>query len=117
MGATRLMAACALAWALVSISSAQEMRIQFAEPVSIAATAGNTQFDAFGRRFALTLEANDRLLKGMPAARKAALATTRLLRGSINGLPGSWVRLTVSGTNTAGAIGRASCRERVLCVV
>lgn len=103
MGAKRwVMAALALAWALGV--SAQEMRIPFAEKVAITAATGHTEFDAYGRRFSLTLENNSRLLSTLPAAQKAGLSETQLLRGKVVGVPGSWVRLARIGTGLEGAI-------------
>ncbi|MEJ0085109.1 MAG: M12 family metallo-peptidase [Pseudomonadota bacterium] len=84
--------------------AASQMQIKFAEPVTLPAAEGKTQFDAYGRRFALTLESNARLLKAIPAARKASFAQTRVLRGKLDEVPGSWVRLTRVGTRLEGAI-------------
>ncbi|HET9865547.1 MAG TPA: zinc-dependent metalloprotease family protein [Steroidobacteraceae bacterium] len=78
------------------------MSIKFAEPVAIPATAGKAEFDAYGRRFPLTLESNDRLVKSM--ARKAGRTLPRVLRGRITGVAGSWVRLTRVGNGMQGAI-------------
>jgi hypothetical protein len=80
------------------------MQIRFAEPVSLPATQAVVEFDAYGRRFALKLEDNERLLSGMSVARKAQLPSTRLLRGRLEGLEGSWVRLTLQKDYLAGAI-------------
>ncbi|HEU4592686.1 MAG TPA: zinc-dependent metalloprotease family protein, partial [Steroidobacteraceae bacterium] len=78
------------------------MSIKFAEPVALAAVPGQAEFDAYGRRFLLTLENNDRLLKSMP--RKAGVKASRVLRGKINGIADSWVRLTRVGNGLEGAI-------------
>ena len=48
------------------------------------------QFEAYGRRFNLALERNDRI-RFVSAARTPGVET---LRGSVDGAPGSWVRLT-----------------------
>src|SRR5688572_10341811 len=80
------------------------MKIGFAEPASIVAQPGVSQFDAFGQRFLLRLESNDRVLAKLPAARKAALTRYQLLRGTLAGMPGSWVRLTTHAGKVSGAI-------------
>jgi hypothetical protein len=90
-------------WALAAIAAPQ-MHIEYAEAVQLPAAAGKTQFDAYGRRFALTLEANDRLLNSIPVAQKSAIGSTRILRGKVDGVPGSWVRLTRVGNRLEGAI-------------
>ena len=89
---------------MAAAASAQEMRIQFAEPVGIAAVAGTSEFDAYGRRFVLELASNDRLIAKLPAQRKAAMARYRLFRGTLSGQPDSWVRLTEFGGRLEGAI-------------
>ena len=104
MGTNRAIAAWALALGMAATASSQEMRIQFAEKVQLAAQAGNAEFDAYGRRFALTLESNDRLLAKLPAQRKAALAGYHLLRGRLTGSATSWVRLTEVGGRAEGYI-------------
>ena len=95
-----------MAWALVAGTAvaAPPMQIKFAEAVSLPAAAGNAQFDAYGRRFELTLEGNDRLLKSLPVTRKAELGQAQILRGKVEGMPGSWVRLTRVGKRIEGAI-------------
>ena len=80
------------------------MQIQFAEKVNVALQPGHLEFDAYGRRFVLELESNERLLKAFPAARKATLARAKLLRGRLAGVPNSWVRLSRVGGSTEGAI-------------
>jgi hypothetical protein len=93
-----------LAAGLATAASAQQVQIQFAEPISITAAAGATQFDAYGRRFNLTLHDNDRLLKAVPEMRKAGPHGSRLLRGKLQDSPGSWVRLAYVGNALEGAI-------------
>jgi hypothetical protein len=78
--------------------------IQFAEPVALPLTGSDLHFDAYGRRFSITLADNDRVLSQLSAAHKAQLSTTRLLRGAVDGAPGSWVRLAESSTGVEGAI-------------
>ncbi len=82
-------------------------RIHYAEPVvlpgipSLPASGvqkpsgpAHTSFEAFGRRFDLQLESNDRVLRKLSAGDRAALPPHALYRGTVAGLPGSWVRLT-----------------------
>ncbi len=79
--------------------------IQYAEPVALTLSGGaETHFDAYGRRFALTLADNGRVLSQLSASRKAELAPIRMLRGAVDGVPGSWVRLTQSASGIEGAI-------------
>jgi len=80
------------------------MRIQFAEPVKLKAVAGHSDFDAYGRRFSLDLQRNDRLTQGIPAEARSKLAKIQLLRGKLEGVKGSWVRLTQVGPGLEGAI-------------
>ncbi len=90
-------------WASAA-SAAPLMHIEFAEAITLPADTGRVQFDAYGRRFALTLENNDRLLKAIPVTQKAQLGEARVLRGRVDGVPGSWVRMTRVGNRTEGAI-------------
>lgn len=107
---TRIIAA-ALALAAAAIAQAQapspgqsqRLRIHFAEKVDIPARADRADFNAYGRRFTLLLEDNERLLQAMPGARKASLGSVRLLRGRVDGRDGSWVRLTLKDGLVSGA--------------
>jgi hypothetical protein len=92
----------ALAWACGAV--AQDVRIQFAEKVSIAAAPGHAEFDAYGRRFSLDLQPNDRLVHALNARRKQAVDAGRVLRGELRGTSGSWVRLARVGDSLEGAI-------------
>ena len=83
---------------------AQTPAIQYAEPVALAFKSGTAQFDAYGRRFSLSLVDNDRVLDKLSAQRKQQLQAYRLLRGSLDGAPGSWVRLTETPAGVEGAI-------------
>ena len=68
-------------------------------------TGQSPQFDAYGRRFSLTLADNERVLDKLPAAAQSRNSQSyRLLRGSLDGPPGSWVRLTESPAGVEGAI-------------
>ena len=71
MGAKLQVTFWLMALGCMAVANAQDMRIQFAEPVTLDAKPGPVQFDAYGRRFEVALESNDRLLKALPAVRKA----------------------------------------------
>ena len=97
----------ALWFAALSLSAgavAREPSIQYAEPVALAMKAGAAQFDAYGRRFALTLIDNERVLSKLSGERRQQLSAYRMLRGSLDGAPGSWVRLTEFKGALEGAI-------------
>jgi len=91
-----------LLFALVSVAGAQQ--IQYAEPINLSVSGHVAQFDAYGRRFSLTLTDNDRLLQKLPVQRKQSLSRYRVLRGALEGQPGSWVRLVESAAGVEGAI-------------
>lgn len=78
--------------------------IQYAEPVALSLKSTATEFDAYGRRFSLSLADNTRVLDKLSSARKAELAPYRLVRGAVDGSPGSWVRLVQSKDGVDGAI-------------
>jgi hypothetical protein len=78
--------------------------IEYVEPVSLDVSGATARFDAFGRRFELTLADNERVLNKLGAVRKAELRSYQLLRGAIEGRPGSWVRLVSSASGIEGAI-------------
>jgi hypothetical protein len=104
VGAKQSLVLWVFALGCVAPATAQDTRIQFAEKVSIRPAAGATEFDVLGRRFAVVLESNERLLAKLPAHRKAALASSRFLRGRLTDVPGSWVRLAAVGGKLQGAI-------------
>jgi hypothetical protein len=82
-------------------------RVLHAEPVvleGLTARPTRASFDAYGRRFDLALESNARLLAGIDAAERAALSGMQVLRGTVQGLPGSWVRLTIDGDRQSGMV-------------
>ena len=59
-----------------------------------------TRFDAYGRRFDLALERNDRVL----GANATRVDVPEVWRGTLTGLDGSWVRLTVANGRRHGMI-------------
>jgi len=91
-------------WLLAATAAASAQQIQFAEPIDLTRAGSQAQFDAYGRRFSLTLTDNERLLQKLSPQRKQALQPYRLLRGTVDGQPGSWVRLLQSAEGTEGAI-------------
>jgi len=97
-----------LAWGFAGVAAAAADAptpvIQYAEPVALALNSSSAHFDAYGRRFSLKLTSNDRVLDKLPAQRKAQLQSYKLLRGSLDGAPGSWVRLTETPAGVEGAI-------------
>src|SRR6185436_2538652 len=91
-------------WLLATTGAASAQQIQFVEPIALDRSGTTAQFDAYGRRFSLTLADNERVLAKLPAQRKLQLQSYRLLRGALDGQPGSWVRLTESAGGVEGAI-------------
>jgi hypothetical protein len=108
------MVLCLLALALAGTANAQQasvrqahgqqQAIQYAEPVTLSLKSSEAQFDAYGRRFSLSLSDNQRVLQKLSTQRRAELASYKLLRGSLAGAPGSWVRLTGTPDGVEGAI-------------
>jgi hypothetical protein len=95
-------------------AGAADFRILHAESIDLpaeklAADATHSlltemSFEAYGRRFDLELEPNERLLSKLSATEKAALARFPVYRGRLAGAPDSWVRLTWVGRNVHGMI-------------
>lgn len=84
------------------------LRIVDAVPVSSAEPRHQTNttliFDAFGRRFTLVLERNEQLTSKLPLETKRRIADIELYRGTVDGLPESWVRLTRQGGTVSGVV-------------
>ena len=99
-----ILAALLLLTTGVAAQAESAMRIQFAEPVSMKATTGIVSFDAYGRRFELELEHNDRVTSKFSSQRRDELARYRILRGTLVGQAHSWVRLTEFNGRVEGAI-------------
>lgn len=57
-------------------------------------------FDAFGRRFALALDANEPLIEKLEGPLRGS--SLRLYRGRIDHVAGSWVRLALEGSSLQG---------------
>ncbi len=90
-------------------AASEPARIHYFEPLHVLpAAAGNGErkagaslqqlrFDAFGRRFEISLGSNSRLM-----ANKPEQSQLELYRGSIDGVAGSWVRLATQGAAVHG---------------
>lgn len=74
------------------------LRAQRAEPSSPVSMS----FDALGRHFDLSLEPNTSLLP--PAARASLEGRISVLRGRIDGVPGSWARIVIADGVPSGMI-------------
>jgi metallopeptidase family M12-like protein/uncharacterized protein DUF11 len=104
-------AVCAGLWVVAiaalapSVAAANDAagRILYFEPLRALPSAGDAaqrkagtsqqlRFDAFGRRFEISLGSNDRLM-----ASKTQHSRLELYRGAIDGVAGSWVRLATRG--------------------
>ncbi len=58
------------------------------------------RFEAYGRRFDLTLAPNERIRRGLPPG----ATKTEPLQGTVDGIPGSWVRITRSTSGLRGML-------------
>ncbi|HKS55569.1 MAG TPA: M12 family metallo-peptidase [Steroidobacteraceae bacterium] len=88
---------------------AQPAHITYFEPLRLLPSATSSagqksgaglqqlRFDAFGRRFEISLGLNTRLMASKPEQ-----SSLQLYRGSIDGMPGSWVRLAMKGEAVHG---------------
>jgi hypothetical protein len=97
-------------------AEARTARIRYYEPFNVLSTGvargsqkANTgtvrkaHFNAYGRRFDLSLEQNAKLAAALPPA-DASGPTQTLYRGVIENIPGSWVRLSAKGQTVRGMI-------------
>ena len=78
-------------------TAAPSFQVLYHERLELTARAGSggqqhLSFEAYGRRFELALEPNEDIVRAVPADRD----DIQPLRGTIEGQPGSWVRLTRS---------------------
>ena len=104
---TALAMAAAVLLAGESRAADGRFRVMHAEPVILEGLTARPQrasFDAYGRRFDLVLESNARLLAGVDTAERTAMSGMQVLRGTVQGLPGSWVRLTIDGDRQSGMV-------------
>lgn len=105
-----LMASAALGAAVetgpIRVLSYEPFKPLVEQPLPGARKAGNgsisrLRFDAFGRRFSLTLEKNTRLSRALdqPVQDGPALS---LYQGVIENIPGSWARMSAKGQTIRG---------------
>src|SRR4051812_3307070 len=99
LGATFIAGACCHA------SAASQTRILYHEGIrpEVKQVAGHTRsmsFAAYGRQFNFQLSTNPAVQKAVPATR----ADIEALRGQIEGLPGSWVRMTHTRSGWRGMV-------------
>jgi hypothetical protein len=89
-----------------------DSQIVYFEPVHLSAPSNagqqkssstrELQFDAYGRRFAVTLEPNNRLSSLLQT--KSGSSHLALYRGSVNGAPGSWARISMAEGKIQGML-------------
>lgn len=97
-------------------AEARTGRIRYYEPFNVISTgvAGGSQkantgtvrkahFNAYGRRFDLSLEKNAKLAAALPPSEASGPSQT-LYRGVVDNIPGSWVRLSAKGQTVRGMI-------------
>jgi hypothetical protein len=104
VGSGRFLAAALLALVSITGEAATHPRVQYAEKIALDSSSGHAEFDAYGRRFALDLQSNDRVLTRIRAVQPGSLAGYRLWRGALQGQPGSWTRLTEHAGQVSGVI-------------
>lgn len=99
---------------LAFAADAAPARIRHYEPFNVVSASTGSQkantgtvrkahFNAYGRRFDLSLEKNSKLAAALPAADGSG-PTQTLYRGVIDNIPGSWVRLSAKGQTVRGMI-------------
>ncbi|GFE89182.1 hypothetical protein GCM10011488_41360 [Steroidobacter agaridevorans] len=80
--------------------------VQFAAPSSAgqqkSSPTRELQFDAYGRRFVVTLEPNDKLSSLLQS--ESSSSDLALYRGRVNGVSGSWARLSVADGKIQGML-------------
>ncbi len=86
-------------------ASANGYRVLHHESVDVKSEKGtgateHMSFEAYGRRFELTVTPNERIRRGMPANLKQTVP----LAGSIDGIAGSWARVTRSPSGLRGML-------------
>jgi hypothetical protein len=96
-----------------SAARSEPLRILYAEPFQLQSTqpqaqskpgAQSARVNAFGRAMSLALEDNSRLLRAASPQTRARLGSSSILKGSISGVAGSWIRLTLTDGAYSGAI-------------
>src|SRR5689334_20977198 len=108
MGKTAARGALSALFLASAVSHAQagpSLKILYHEGIrpQVKQVAGHTRsmtFEAYGRQFNFQLQPNPALLNAVPAGR----TDIEPLRGVLEGLPGSWVRMTHTRTGWHGMI-------------
>jgi hypothetical protein len=100
-----LAAFVALALPHVATAAGGDFRVLHHQAVQITSRAQvgaqeHVSFDAYGRRFELTVAPNERIRRALPAAN----TTTMPLQGTVDGIKSSWVRITRSTGGWRGMI-------------
>ena len=90
---------------LAAWSAQHEFRVLHHEAVQLEShpdvgASEHVTFDAYGRRFELKVAPNERIRRGI----SAASTQTVPLQGTVDGAPGSWVRITRSPSGWRGMI-------------
>jgi hypothetical protein len=103
--ARRAVGAAIACLALTDAAAAPTFRILYHEAIHLdtRAAAGHTQglaFDAYGRRFNLLLEPNEGIRRAVPRGR----TDIEPLKGTLEGVTGSWVRMTRTRSGWRGMV-------------
>jgi hypothetical protein len=95
----------------VVAADADESQILYFEPLHLsvspatqqkATPSRELQFDAYGRRFVLSLQTNEKLSPLLQS--KSGVAPVELYKGQINGVAGSWVRMAITDGQLRGML-------------
>jgi Metallo-peptidase family M12/Domain of unknown function DUF11 len=100
-----LAAACLFSMAQLASAAAGDMRVLHHQAVQISSraeigAAERVTFEAYGRRFDLSVAPNERIRRAMNAVDR----DTMPLQGTVEGASGSWVRITRSASGWRGMI-------------
>jgi len=103
--ARRILGAVAACVALSDAAAAPVYRILYHEAIHLRTreVAGHTQrmsFEAYGRHFNLLLQTNEGIQRAVPADR----TDIETLRGTLDGQPGSWARMTRTRSGWRGVV-------------
>lgn len=93
-------------------AEADDSRILYFEPLRLSASPWSTQqksarsrelqFDAYGRRFVVSLQTNEKLSPLLQS--KSGTAGIELYKGQLNGVAGSWARIAIAGGQPRGMV-------------
>jgi hypothetical protein len=88
-----------------------DTQILYFEPLHLASPASTQQkatqsrelqFDAYGRRFVVPLQTNEKLSPLLQS--KSGIAPVQLYKGDVNGIPGSWARVAIADGQLRGML-------------